>query len=101
MYVVTVLFETNDPGRFTPAILSNAASSLTEPGCRRFDVCFADEERKIFLYELYDDEAAFRAHLTTPHFAAFDAATRDIVTGKRVEIFQRVAPPSANEKRDG
>ena len=28
---------------------------------------------EVFLYEIYDDESAFAAHLKTPHFLAFDA----------------------------
>lgn len=93
MYVVTVLFETSDPDRFMPAILQNAASSLNEPGCRQFDVAVTDAGRKVFLYELYDEEAAFRWHVTTPHFAAFDAATQGVVIDKRVETFHLTVNP--------
>lgn len=89
MYVVAVLIQTSDPAALRPAILANAADSLAEPGCHTFDVCFSDDGSKCFLYEIYDDEAAFRAHLATEHFRAFDAACADIVTSKRVETFWR------------
>ena len=59
------------------------ASCRDEPGCRRFDVVEpeADADR-LLLYEIYSDRAAFEAHLRTPHFAAFDAESADLVATK-------------------
>ena len=47
--------------RFRELILANARHSLQdEPGCRRFDVLVsAEEPRRIVLYEIYEDAAAF------------------------------------------
>ena len=40
-----------------------------EPGCRRFDFLQDGADPNTFyLYEVYDDDAAFQAHLQTPHF---------------------------------
>jgi len=56
-----------------------------EPGCRVFDVCArSGDAYGIVLYEVYDDRSAFDAHLASSHFKTFDAASRDMVTGKRV-----------------
>ena len=54
---------------FASAIVENArASRETEPGCRQFDVCRDPADAGVFfLYELYDDEAAIRAHLQSAH----------------------------------
>lgn len=86
-YVIIVEFQVK-PGameRFMPLILENAAHSLRdEPGCRRFDV-LTGEDGRVILYEIYDDEAAFQAHLRAPHFHRFDEASRPLVAGKRVE----------------
>lgn len=74
---------------FMRHVRRNAESSVRdEPGCRRFDVLRpqADGER-ITLYEIYDDHAAFEAHLRTPHFAAFDAAIKPIVRELAVRRF--------------
>lgn len=90
MYVVTVLFEVvaAHQSAFQTAIRANAAESLSnEPGCRRFDVCFSEDGRRCFLYEMYDDQAAFEFHLGTPHFAAFDELSRLMYTGKRIETY--------------
>ena len=69
---------------FLPLVRENARASVTsEPGCLRFDVCLPEgETSEVFLYEVYEDAAAFDAHLGTPHFLAFDAATRDVVEAK-------------------
>ena len=96
MFVVTVDF-TLDPAQrdaFLPLMLENAARSREdEPGCRQFDVCI-DPTRpdRVFLYELYDDEAAFDAHLAAPHFSAFAAATASMITARVLERWQRAAP---------
>ena len=81
MFVVTVTFVAS-PGHaevFRERVRRQASDSLSrEAGCHRFDVC-ADPETpgRIFLYELYSDEAAFQAHLETRHFRDFD---RDVAT---------------------
>ena len=96
MFAVTVDF-TLDPAQrdaFMPLMLENAARSREdEPGCRQFDVC-VDPARpeRVFLYELYDDAAAFDAHLAAPHFRAFAAATASMITARVLARWQRAAP---------
>jgi autoinducer 2-degrading protein len=96
MYVVTVEFDVHPRhlAAFLPLMLGNArASRESEPGCRQFDV-FADPARPncIFLYEIYEDRAAFDAHLASAHFKRFDAAVRDMVANKVVRAMQRIEP---------
>ncbi len=96
MYVVTVEFEI-DPARFDeflPLMKENALRSrVDEPGCRQFDVCVDDTRRGIvYLYELYDDRAAFDAHLASPHFIAFAAAAQPMITRRTLETWRRIAP---------
>ena len=95
MYVVTVLFEPKPEhaAAFRAAMLANAkVSRETEPGCRQFDVCVEADTGRTFLYELYDDRAAFEAHLAAAHFKAFDTAVRDWIARKDVRVYTRVAP---------
>lgn len=95
MYVVTVLFEPKPEhaAAFRAAMLANAkVSRETEPGCRQFDVCVEADTGRTFLYEIYDDRAAFEAHLAAAHFKAFDDAIRDWVARKDVKIYERIAP---------
>ena len=88
MYLVAVTFRIR-PDRidaFLPRVAQQARDSLEEPGCRRFDVWQAPgEPARVFLYEIYDDRAAFDAHLASPHFRAFDAEVGPWVQDKQVE----------------
>jgi quinol monooxygenase YgiN len=91
MFVVTVTFEAH-PDRaadFLTRVRQQAADSLTrEDGCHRFDVCTDPAQPgRVFLYELYTDEAAFRAHLETAHFRAFDAAAGPMLRARAVETW--------------
>ena len=76
---------------FLPLMRQNAAASLRdEAGCRQFDVCHdPDAPTTIFLYEVYDDAAAFTAHLVSAHYLQFDAATRAMIRSKAVRKFLR------------
>ena len=94
MYVIAVDFEI-DPSRleeFLPLMKANAAASVRdEAGCHLFEVCQdPDAPHHIFLYELYDDRAAFDAHLASAHFKDFDAATSDMLQAKTVRAFTRL-----------
>jgi quinol monooxygenase YgiN len=94
MYCITVVFDVHPgcEGPFGAALALNARQSLdAEPACRVFDVCIDTSGRCFFLYELYDDEAGFRAHLETPHFKAFDAQVASWVSAKSVRAWHRLA----------
>lgn len=93
MFVVTVTFRLK-PGcwdEFVPLMVENAtASKGLEPGCKQFDVCLGDDTRTIFLYEIYDDAAAFQDHLVSDHYKKFDVAVTDMIEDKTVHQFQKV-----------
>lgn len=88
MFVVTVTFVAS-PGNaeaFRERVRRQASDSLSrEAGCHRFDVC-ADPKapERVFLYELYSDEAAFQAHLKTSHFISFDRDVAPWIEDKTV-----------------
>lgn len=93
MFVLVVEFRIHAEAiaEFDAAIVENARASLaTEPGCRQFDVCRDPTDPALFfLYEVYDDEAAFQAHLRTAHFAAMERASAGGVAGKTVRRLWR------------
>ena len=103
MFVVTVLFVTRPEAAapFRRAVIDNArASREHEPGCRQFDVAVDPTAPDTFyLYELYDDRAAFDAHLATAHFREFDAASRAWIADKTVRCFERVDPLDTSSTR--
>jgi autoinducer 2-degrading protein len=87
-YVIMVDFrlKPGTMGLFRRLIDENARASVREEaGCRRFDVLVPKGEAdRIMLYEIYDDRAAFEAHLKTPHFAGFNGESAALVADKSV-----------------
>ena len=96
MHVITVTFVVHEQhvNEFHVAMLAQARNSLErESGCRQFDVCVDGKDRStIFLYEIYDDETAFRAHLESGHFKSFDATVTPWVKDKVVHAWRRISP---------
>lgn len=98
-FVIVVDFRLKPGGKsaFRRLIDENArASCRNEPGCRRFDVLeLAAEADRIMLYEIYDDRAAFDAHVKTRHFAQFNEASAALVATKAVIEMTLVCEGSA------
>ena len=65
---------------FLDAALDDAHHSVAdETGCCQFDVvCPENADDTIVFYEVYDDRAAFEAHLKTPHLKRFQAAMKTL-----------------------
>jgi len=79
---------------FLSAARADATQSVaSEPGCRQFDVCVdrSVSPALVTFYEVYDDRAAFDAHLETPHLAAFRDSLHLCDPGP-VHFFDRVVP---------
>ena len=70
----------------------DSRSSLqNEPGCRQFDLLtMEDTPEMVILYEVYDNRAAFDAHLAMPPYATFaEGVTRLKVTKTQVRFLDR------------
>lgn len=98
-FVIAVDFKIK-PGQmaaFRKLIDDNARASVRdEPGCSRFDVCANRKDAdRVLLYEIYDDRAAFDAHLKTKHFAVFNDASASLVADKTVDEYDLVCEGSA------
>lgn len=94
-YAVCVTFQIKPEqmDSFMDLMIKNAQTSLTEEsGCHQFDVA-TDPSRaaEVFLYEIYQDAAAFQVHLASPHFKAFDAAVAPMILDKIVKTYTQVA----------
>lgn len=88
MLVVVVFFEAkrdhiSDLGT---ALLRHARNSLSnESGCRQFDVAQDPlDPAGYFLYEVYDDEAAFKVHCDSDHFTEIEALCAGWIASKKV-----------------
>jgi autoinducer 2-degrading protein len=85
-FAVVVMFKVSpdNASGFQALLEENAAASVDgEPGCLRFDIVRLDGG-DLLLYELCSDRSAFDAHLDSPHFKAFDEATRAHVLEKAI-----------------
>lgn len=76
---------------FRKAVLANATETLArESGCHSFDVCENVDTAEIFLFELYDDAAAFDRHLASAHYMAFAEMIAPWILDKRVACYERI-----------
>jgi autoinducer 2-degrading protein len=67
--------------KYLEAIKENGAASVKEPGCRQFDIMVqASDPNHVFLYEVYESEAAYKAHRETDHFKKYAATTANMVS---------------------
>ncbi|MEO8858075.1 MAG: putative quinol monooxygenase [Burkholderiaceae bacterium] len=94
-FVVTVQFgiAPQHYASFMREMLTNARNSRErEPGCIVFDVC-EDPARPgdVFLYEIYQDAAAFEQHKREAHFLDFERVVAPWVTRKTVKILSLLA----------
>ena len=77
---------------YLAAILENGAAAAKEPGCRRFDVLnLASDPNHFFLYEVYDNEAAFKAHRAGEHFKKYMEVTAKMVAKRDARPMSVVA----------
>ena len=79
------------PGRkaeFLDIIRGHASKTLeNEEGCMQFEVCDPVEgENRVFLYEMYADDAAFEVHKTSPTLARTRERYADIVESRDIHV---------------
>ena len=93
-FVLIVEFELKpeDADRFHGLIAENARASVAnEPGCLQFDVVRPqDTPSRLFLYEVYADQAAFDAHIKMPHVAAFFAQAKPMIVSQKATRLDRL-----------
>ncbi|WP_119165959.1 putative quinol monooxygenase [Algihabitans albus] len=93
MYCVTVEFKVRpeDSVSFLARMVRQAADSLSnEPGCHIFDVwTSAERPHSVFLYEIYNDLAAFEDHVASDHFKSFDTDVAPWVLEKSATTWEQ------------
>jgi len=78
--------------KFIEAVKENGEFAVKEPGCREFNIqVLASNPNHVFLYEVYDNEAALTTHRNGEHFKKFQAATANMVTGRNVRAMSLIA----------
>ena len=81
MYIIVAPIQIKEgfKEQYINGIIENARGAVNdEPGCMRFDVIQdASDGNRIWVYEVYRDEAAFQAHTQASHFIKFREASGD------------------------
>ena len=78
-----------DPARlgpYTAAVREEIETSVRlEPGVLAiYAVADKDHPSKLHFFEIYADDAAYRAHLASPHFRKYAETTKEMITSKRL-----------------
>ena len=92
--IITVKVKPGSEEEFEKATVSNHEGSVQEPGVLRFDV-LRDRERTgtYYLYEVYRDEEATRAHKETGHYHAWKDRVAALLEGERTSVSCSVVAP--------
>ena len=100
MYVIIapIQIKEGNKNEFVEEMILDARGSIdNEPGCLTFDIIQdPDDSDRIWLYEIYKDEAAFKAHTEAPHFKKWRDAVKDWLDESPIETVvggTRIFPP--------
>ena len=93
---VTINVKPEHVEAFTQASFGDSQGSVRdEPGCFRFDINQDPEiPTRLYLYEVYRDEAAFQAHLEAPHFKKWLSTVETMFDGDRERVVMKTVFPS-------
>ena len=63
---------------YLAALKENGAAAVHEPGCHEFNITVSPKDpNHVFIFEVYDNAAAFEAHRATDHFKKYAATTKE------------------------
>jgi autoinducer 2-degrading protein len=94
VYIVAVDLDIvpSETAKFLEAMKENGELAIKEGGCREFNITvLANNPNHVFLYEVYDTEAALAAHRSTENFKKFSAATANMISGRNVRAMSLIA----------
>ena len=78
--------------KYLAAVKENGAATIKEPGCREYNIMVSTTNpNHVFLFEVYDNDAAAQAHRATEHFKKYAATTANMVTGRNVRQMKPIA----------
>lgn len=89
MYSLTIILEPLSGKRdeLVAACLAVIDASRAEPGCLFFDVLVGEGALdEVVFYEAYRNEAAFQAHMASPHTKEWQARALPLVERSRIRF---------------
>jgi quinol monooxygenase YgiN len=84
-----------DHDEFRRLLTENAtASRKGESGCKQFDVLISEAgpTGAFILYEIYNTDAEFKAHLQTDHYLQFEKASAAMILERKITQLRHAAP---------
>jgi quinol monooxygenase YgiN len=89
--LVELVVVPSELSKFLELAKDNAATAITEPGVREFNITqLASNPNHVVYYEVYDNEAALATHRATEHFKKYQAATASMVADRNVRAMAAV-----------
>ena len=89
---VDLVIVPSEMAKFIEAVKENGANAVKEPGCREFNISvLANRPNHVFLYEVYDNEAALNTHRATEHCKKYLATTANMVADRNVRGMTPIA----------
>ena len=99
---VTIKIKAGFLEQFRDASFGDSEGSVRdEPGCFRFDILQNSENPQVFhLYEVYEDDAAFEFHKSTPHYKIWRSKVESWFDGEVESVKMQTVFPSNNGWRE-
>lgn len=92
--IAHVMIDPDHVEALEPAVEAIIKATSVEPGCLFYSIAIEDRAKGVCtITERWENEAALRAHLHTPHVAAFNAAIMGKVGAMDARIYD-----AANER---
>jgi quinol monooxygenase YgiN len=89
--LVELVVVPSELSKFLELAKDNAATAITEPGVREFNITrLASNPNHVVFYEVYDNETALATHRATDHFKKYQAATANMVADRNVRAMAAV-----------
>lgn len=72
--------------KYKAAVREEMETSVrVEPGVLAiYSVALKEDESKLRFFEIYADEAAYRAHIASPHFKKYVEITKDMIRSRKL-----------------
>ena len=88
--VVNIRIKRENVDVFMREVLANAKAARTEPGCKQFEVLVDPQEKtRLMLFEVYDDEAAFKDHQAGAAFKQYVEKAVPLLASRERQFYSR------------
>jgi len=87
---VNIRIKPENVDSFMRQVIENGKAARSEPGCRQFDVLVdPDDETKVMLFEVYDDQKAFETHEAGEAFKKYLASAVPLLASRERQFWKK------------